>query len=706
MRLIKKLKERRFLIILTILIIFFIFPTLRFRQNLVANPEFKTDNNQNQIPDNWYVTAKGQADCQLILVEKGAKITNHSQEPNSACVLSQVNIAAPAQEVIYYLSAQIKTEKPEQPYRLYTEWLNKDQTWGPGAGGSKSIWRYGTGQWETIKIAFQLSSSSDKQIAVHLWTRSEGVSFNKVNIHQASFWDIILNTIGAFKKTVQQYPIQIALVFLLLALLIFVLIHKEKLNPIFILIILVISIWLSYASTLHISFLADDLWILPYYSGKLSLIEWIKYFSAGEAGVPGPYRPIVMITWALDKFFWQTNPLGFHLTNLLFHLANAFCLYWLTYCLTKKQKMSLAAGIIFAIHPIHPASVTWIAGRTDLICAFWLLLCFIFFHHFLSKSAKNKGYYYLLTLLMFALALFSKEVAIMLLPLLIIYKTIFGHKAKGLWVKLKTNLRLWSPFLLVFVGYILLRFRAFGRFGYWGQNYKKLLDFRIIINILIEYSRMLLTPFLPLNIPQKIFLPLFLIILALIIFRFRSKLLYFTLALTILTLIPTLQIGINEKFLYIPSLGFSLGLALILLAKPLNAGHFKRCFLVTTLIISLLLIYFVLLIENNALWQKAGQIVKIISQQTKNISPELIPGSRLLFSGDFPDFIYDQERHALVFPHAHGEIPALMSLIYPANKNLSYEYITKNTIVNILAPDQLFQYINGKMVLVSNTNSQ
>jgi hypothetical protein len=45
----------------------------------------------------------------------------------------------------------------------------------------------------------------------------------------------------------------------------------------------------------------------------------------------------------------------------------------------KIKGISLLAGLLFALHPVHTESVAWISGRTDLLATFFFLLAFISF---------------------------------------------------------------------------------------------------------------------------------------------------------------------------------------------------------------------------------------------------------------------------------------------------------------------------------------
>ncbi|HYT55695.1 MAG TPA: hypothetical protein VEQ38_13370, partial [Verrucomicrobiae bacterium] len=41
----------------------------------------------------------------------------------------------------------------------------------------------------------------------------------------------------------------------------------------------------------------------------------------------GPYQPLSWMTYGLDYLIWGMNPIGYHLTNLILHAANAVFFY-------------------------------------------------------------------------------------------------------------------------------------------------------------------------------------------------------------------------------------------------------------------------------------------------------------------------------------------------------------------------------------------
>jgi tetratricopeptide (TPR) repeat protein len=86
------------------------------------------------------------------------------------------------------------------------------------------------------------------------------------------------------------------------------------------------------------------------------------------------YRPLSILSLALDHKVHGTNPGGYHLTNGLFHAANAVLLFAL---LRRRQLTTTLAGLLafaWASFPRLTEAAAWISGRTDVLATFFVLI--------------------------------------------------------------------------------------------------------------------------------------------------------------------------------------------------------------------------------------------------------------------------------------------------------------------------------------------
>ncbi len=92
------------------------------------------------------------------------------------------------------------------------------------------------------------------------------------------------------------------------------------------------------------------------------------------------YTPLPMYSLMLDRALFGLSPFGYHLHNLLLHIAAALLLYAVVRRLDCRPAVAFAAALLWAIHPQKAESVLWIAERKDVLCgafaflAMWLFL--------------------------------------------------------------------------------------------------------------------------------------------------------------------------------------------------------------------------------------------------------------------------------------------------------------------------------------------
>lgn len=182
---------------------------------------------------------------------------------------------------------------------------------------------------------------------------------------------------------------------------------------------------LSYSNSLKGEFVFDDKILVEdaeHIRSLSSIPAMVSQMSSSE-GIG--YRPVRAISYMLDHQIWKLEPLGYHLTNVILHILVCLLLYHLARRLGLSRSASLAGMALFAVHPVHTESVTYISGRRDLLfSAFYLGAMLAYIHGVLSKSRLLV----LATLPLYALGLFSKEQAITLPVVLYIWELLLGRK--------------------------------------------------------------------------------------------------------------------------------------------------------------------------------------------------------------------------------------------------------------------------------------
>jgi hypothetical protein len=84
-----------------------------------------------------------------------------------------------------------------------------------------------------------------------------------------------------------------------------------------------------------------------------------------------------MLSFALDRALWGAWAPGFHATNGLCHLAVAWLVGALARAVGLAPGVALASALVFAAHPVQAEAVTYVSGRTDPLCALFVLLALL-----------------------------------------------------------------------------------------------------------------------------------------------------------------------------------------------------------------------------------------------------------------------------------------------------------------------------------------
>jgi len=158
------------------------------------------------------------------------------------------------------------------------------------------------------------------------------------------------------------------------------------------------------------------------------------------------YRPVPMLTHALNYAMGGLNVTGYHVVNLCIHLLVALSIYWMVNLLFKNAVVACLTAIFFVVHPIHTEAVSYISGRADLLAALFFILSMVgYIYQVTGKSSLIRQ---ALVLFSFAAALLSKEYALILPLVLCLYHFSFRIKIK--WFELLS---------LTAVGFLYIVFR-------------------------------------------------------------------------------------------------------------------------------------------------------------------------------------------------------------------------------------------------------
>ena len=117
------------------------------------------------------------------------------------------------------------------------------------------------------------------------------------------------------------------------------------------------------------------------------------------------YLPMQMTTHWIEYRIWGTEPLGYHIVNVILH-AFVGLLLWRVLLRLEVPAAWLCAAI-FLVHPVHAETAGYVTERRNLLAALFYFLSLLSWFNFERSSDRR---WYAAALMCFTLALLSKTV--------------------------------------------------------------------------------------------------------------------------------------------------------------------------------------------------------------------------------------------------------------------------------------------------------
>lgn len=490
-----------------------------------------------------------------------------------------------------------------------------------------------------------------------------------------------------------------------------------QINKIVLYIILAVISFAVYANSLQNEFVFDDESVVE---GDPTITELsnIPKFFTGEMGfhkvIGAYYRPVVSASYTIDHAIWGLQPFGFHLTNVLMHIINVLLFFALLRLMFEKSQspykdyIILIAALIFAVHPIHTEVVAWVSGRTDGLSCTFFFAAFIFYLKY-SKEPSNKNL--ALTLLMYALSLFSKEMAITFPAVVILYNMIIN---RGEFKELLKKRYIVYGSLIVLSGlFMLLRWYALRTavprptyFYFYERD--TLTAILTMLQTLPLYFRLSIAPYgmlyhysgyMPdissLTDIRALFALFFILILggASVYFIKRAPyvsyaiIIFFVTLLPVLNIVPTMNF-MADRFLYIPSMFVS-----IIAAAALFRYFTKKNYnLVMGISAAMLILFSYMTYARNAEW-RTNDILFLSAEGRPGTVTYVNIGNIYANKGNFDvaEVYYrkaiDLRKETLI---AHNNVGKVFMV--KGNYDSAYYYINKAFLLDTLSPEPQFTF--------------
>jgi protein O-mannosyl-transferase len=346
--------------------------------------------------------------------------------------------------------------------------------------------------------------------------------------------------------------------------------------------ILGVLTFLVYAGTLSCQFVFDDIPQIIENPFIANAKFWRRIFLGSVWSFRGAsehdnfYRPLqFVIYWFLYRIRGP-NPAVFHLFQLLLCAGTVWLVFQLGHELLGSGLAGLGGALLWALHPQHVETITWVSALPDAGAACFEILGFWLFLR-AEKCGIGGWERYLLAAMAYFPALLFKESALAVPLLLLVYW--FFFPGTSTW---KQKLARWLPFGIALALYLGIRVSALGGFSQapnglkvsWGS-------FAAALGLLGQHAKLFFWParlsaFRVFELGSSLHSPwpwlVLVALVAAVILRRRQPLLGFLFAWWLVTLAPCLDVRmvsfpLADRFSYMPSVGLALAVAYLLLVK-------------------------------------------------------------------------------------------------------------------------------------------
>lgn len=362
-------------------------------------------------------------------------------------------------------------------------------------------------------------------------------------------------------------------------------------------------VFLAYLDTLWFQFVHDDRFQIL---GNTWLRSWKylpRYFTADVWSFEHPvfrgtfYRPIFLLWFRLQYLVFGRNPWGWHLCTVLCHVGVTLLVYYTAARLLRDRLAALFATLIFGLHPTHAEAVAWVSGVTEPLFAIFLFASYLCYLKKRAEAAHARTYL-VASLGLYALAALSKETAVILPFIIFACELLWSERTAPSWWRawVRRSLDAFTvvvPYLALFAIYLVARVISLQGFQNTKEAHSFLSMFLTWPSVLWFYIQHLvwpthLSPFYSreyyshLDI-RNVLLPAIPVLVAgagLWIWGKRSPKAAVATIWMVVPILPVLNLRafveghlVHDRYLYLPSFGFAMLVALGLRHLQLGPGR-------------------------------------------------------------------------------------------------------------------------------------
>ncbi len=211
----------------------------------------------------------------------------------------------------------------------------------------------------------------------------------------------------------------------------------------------------------------------------------------------GRYRPLSLVMFAVEYHFFGDNPFIGHLLNVLMYGFVGILLFLFLERLFAERSSPIPylTSFLFMLHPIHTEVVANIKSRDEILCLIFLLIALI--ASLKAVDTKKLGKWMSIAVVTYFLSLMAKETAITYLPLFPLFMYVFRKE------QLKLHWPTFGALAVTAVAYMALRISLVGMIG--GEDSSDIMEnpfvnapfldkYATIFLILLKYFWLLVLP--------------------------------------------------------------------------------------------------------------------------------------------------------------------------------------------------------------------
>src|SRR5207249_2257238 len=199
--------------------------------------------------------------------------------------------------------------------------------------------------------------------------------------------------------------------------------------------VLIVLTLLTYINSLHGKFVFDDLQVVQQSSEIMNVKTFRDALNAGWFGVG--QRHLLFVTYALNYYWSGLDTFSYHVLNLVLHIVNVLLVYGIVLAVLKEDAglrfLALAGAAVFSVHTLLSGAVSYIAGRSSVLCGtFYFTAVYLFLKGLESDRHNVRVFLFSFSAVSGLLAWQAKQEAIAL-PIFLAAVVLLRSEKKNWW---------------------------------------------------------------------------------------------------------------------------------------------------------------------------------------------------------------------------------------------------------------------------------